>query len=293
VVELDEAPPASPKSIRPKACPSLEYSICASDKSHVFDFAKPHMRGREGQRERASEINLGTGYRRSGRTVALGAAVAAFLAGCGGESETVTGDPSASSSVAAPATEGEDSPAWGPVTASVMQSVLPVFCSDANAADGFVGTAFRVSNGAVTASHVVAACRPGTTISIGGGTGTGTVSTNDRTHDLALVKYQRPWDPMQNTDPDPTPLRLESRAAHVGEPLALLGIPEFPLLGNPFKRQVTVVTGHVLATNRTQVLRSDTETPETLKDAIEVVVPGVAPGESGGPAIDLAGRLWA
>ena len=92
---------------------------------------------------RASEINLGTGYRRFGRRVALGAVLAAFLAGCGGQSETVTGDPSAPSLTAAPSTAAAVSPVWGPVTARVMQSVLPVFASDQNAADGFVGTGFR------------------------------------------------------------------------------------------------------------------------------------------------------
>ena len=102
---------------------------------------------------------------------------------------------------------------------------------------------------------------------------------------------QEYWNP--GTDPNPTPLRLESRPAYVGEPLALLGIPAFPLLGNPFKRPVTVVIGHVVATNRTQVLTSGEgeEARETLRDAILVAVPGVVKGDSGGPAVDSAGKV--
>lgn len=202
----------------------------------------------------------------------------------------VTGDPSAASLTAAPSTAASVTPVWGPVTARVKRSVLPVFCSGANAADGFVGTGFRVSDGVVTASHVAAACPRATAISFEGET-FGTVSADDPGHDLALVTYQSEAYPLENTDPDPTPLRPESRAAYVGEPLALLGIPALALLGSPFKRQVTVVTGHVVATNRTQVLTSATDTRETLKDAIEVAVPGVASGESGGPAVNLAGKV--
>jgi hypothetical protein len=106
---------------------------------------------------------------------------------------------------------------------------------------------------------------------------------------LARLTYTRYPNP--DSDPDPTPLRLETRPAYVGQPLALLGIPKLPLLGNPFKREATVVTGHVVATNRTQVLTSDEGPGETLRDAILVAVPGVVQGESGGPAVNSAGRV--
>ena len=178
----------------------------------------------------------------------------------------------------------------GPVTSMVKASVLPVFCPGSDAGDGFEGTGFWVRNGVVTASHVVAACPPGTTIDVGDGLG-GTVSTDDRSHDLALVTYQSLGYRAPNTSPDPKPLRLESRPAYVGEPLALLGIPALPVFGNPFKREVIVATGHVVATNRTQVVTSANGAPETLRDAIEVAVPGVVSGESGGPAIDSAGKV--
>jgi hypothetical protein len=101
-----------------------------------------------------------------------------------------------------------------------------------------------------------------------------------------------PWRSAEvTTDTDPTPLRLETKPAYVGEPLALLGIPELQLPGNPFKRQVTVAIGHVVATNRTQVLTTANGARETLRDAILVAVPGVVQGESGGPAVDSAGKV--
>jgi S1-C subfamily serine protease len=139
----------------------------------------------------------------------------------------------------------------------------------------------------VTASHVLGP--PATTIFLGAGTGT--VSTNDPSHDLGLVSYQSPGVPEDFRNPDPKPLQLESRPAYVGEPLALLGIPALPLLGNPFTPQVTVVHGTVVATNRTHVLTSAEGAGETLTDVIEVAGPGVSPGQSGGPAIDRAGKV--
>ena len=48
---------------------------------------------------------------------------------------------------------------------SLGASVVPVFCSGPDTPDDFVGTGFSLRNGVVTASHVVAACPSGTTIS--------------------------------------------------------------------------------------------------------------------------------
>ena len=238
---------------------------------------------------RASEINLAAGDRGSGRRVAVGGVLAALLAGCAGQTKAVTGDPSAPSLTPAPSTTTAVDPVRWPVTARVKRSVLPVSCSAPDTANEFVGSGFRVSDGVVTASHVVADCPPRTTFSLGSGSG-GAVST-DATHDLALLGYEKYWNP--GTDANPTPLRLESRPAYVGEPLALLGIPASSSLGNSFKRPVTVAIGHVVATNRTQVLSSaqGKGAGETLRDAILVAVPGVAPGESGGPAVNSAGKV--
>jgi S1-C subfamily serine protease len=141
----------------------------------------------------------------------------------------------------------------------------------------------------VTASHVLALCPDVTTISVGDGTAT--VSSNDRAHDLALLSYQSP-DPLLNRrNLNPKPLEPESRPAYVGERLALLGIPARPLLGDPFTPQVTVVQGTVVAINQTRVLTTSDGGRETLTDAILVAGQGVASGESGGPAIDRAGKV--
>jgi S1-C subfamily serine protease len=134
------------------------------------------------------------------------------------------------------------------------------------------------------------ACPPATTIGLGDGTGT--VSTNDTTHDLALLRYQSP-DPLRNSrNPNPKPLQPESRPAYVGESLALVGIPALgPALGDPFTHQVTVVQGTVVATNHLQVLTLAGGGRETLPNAILVACLGVASGESGGPAVDRAGKV--
>jgi len=242
----------------------------------------------------------GTGSRRSVRTVALGGVLAAVLAGCGGHTETVTGDASDPASTAvtgdasapgltvAPSTTRRASPVPGVVTGRVRRSVLPVSCFDPNAGDGFVGTGFRMKNGVVTASHVVGACPSGTTISFG--YGYGTVSIDDPTHDLAAVDQVAVY-PNPDTDPDPKTLQIEPRPAYVGQSLALLGIPAAPSFGSPFTHSVTVVPGTVVATHHPQVMTSAQGTRTTLKDTIEVAVPGVAHGQSGGPAIDSAGKV--
>lgn len=176
------------------------------------------------------------------------------------------------------------------ITSKVEKSVLAVTCGGPNdAVSGFVGTGFRIKTGVVTASHVLGACPQGATFGLGDGTGT--LSTSDPNHDVALMGYQGP-DPLRNSrNPDPKPLQLASRPAHVGEPLALVGIPAFPLLGSPFTPQVTVVQGTVVVTNHPHVVTTAEGGRETLRDAIEVACPGVAPGESGGPAVDSAGKV--
>ena len=234
------------------------------------------MKAEASSQSRWMAAERGTGYRPPVRRVALGGVLAAVPAGCGGQTKTVTVVTCAPALTAAPTTTTAASPVPEPVMARVERSVLPVSCSSQNAGSGFVGTGFRVRNGVVTASHVVVACPPGTTIRPGDGTGT--VSTDDPTRDLALVTYQSPAFPQRSLDPNPKPLRLESRPAYVGEPLALLGVPALPLLGNPFTLQVTVVPGNVVATNHTQQLTSAEGVRETLTDAIEVACPGVVPG---------------
>lgn len=243
----------------------------------------------------------GAGSRPPARTAALGGVLAAVLAGCGGQTGTLTGDASdpALTAVAGdtsapaltvmPSTPSSARPVPGAVTGRVTGSVLPVSCSaDPNAGDGFVGTGFRTKHGVVTASHVVGACPSGTTISFG--YGYGTVSIDDPAHDLAVVDQSGVY-PNPDTDLSPKPLQLEPKPAFAGQGLALLGIPALPSLGSPFKRPVTVVPGTVVATHHAQLLTSAQGARRTLQDTIEVAVPGTAHGQSGGPAVDSAGKV--
>jgi S1-C subfamily serine protease len=111
----------------------------------------------------------------------------------------------------------------------------------------------------------------------------GTASVVDRTHDLALVTDQ-------SLISSRSPLRPESASVYVGEPLALIGMPGLSGFSS-FQSRLEVVTGTVVATNRTVHLGSSAGGRETLTDAIEVAAAGVVSGESGGPAIDAAGNV--
>lgn len=109
----------------------------------------------------------------------------------------------------------------------------------------------------------------------------------DSRHDLALGVFgASPW------GSPPPPLQAESARPWVGEPLALIGMPvlsQDPLSG--FTSTATITRGIVLATHQTQQLMSAAGVPETLTDAIRVTDSGVVAGESGGPAIDAAGKV--
>jgi S1-C subfamily serine protease len=233
---------------------------------------------------RVVETLSGTGYGVLVRRIALAGVLMGVMAGCGGQAKTATDVRPATAATAEASTTSAARPLPG--TSRLEQSVLPVSCFSPNAGADFVGTGFVVRTGVVTSSHVLAACPPATTIQLGGTPGT--ISTNDPTHDLALVTYQSP-DPQDSRDPKP--LQPESKPVYIGEALALLGIPARPALGNPFTHQVTVVQGTVVATNHTQVLTSPDGGHETLTDAILVACSDVSQGESGGPAVDAAGKV--
>jgi S1-C subfamily serine protease len=175
------------------------------------------------------------------------------------------------------------------VIARVEKSVRSALCYAPGVSDHLIGTGFIIASGLVTASHVVAACPAGTEILVGldtapGPANSGTVSIDDRTHDLALVTYQ-PLDSSRQR-----PLRLESAPAYVGEPVALIGAPGFSGFSG-FQSLLQVVPGTVVATNRIVQLTLSSGGRETLTDAIEVAAAGVVAGESGGPAIDAAGNV--
>jgi S1-C subfamily serine protease len=174
------------------------------------------------------------------------------------------------------------------VIARVKKSVRSVYCDRPNVLADFTGTGFFIASGFVTASHVVAACPAGARLLLGldhdlDPDYSGTVSIDDRTHDLALMARQA-------LDSRGRPLRLESAPAYVGEPLALIGVPGLSGFSS-FQSRLEVVPGKVVATNRTVQLTLSAGGRETLTDAIQVAAEGVVAGESGGPAIDAAGNV--
>lgn len=230
------------------------------------------------------------------RRIALAGVLIVVISGCGGQTKTTPIVGSAPAATAASSTTTAARPLSGRVISKVAKSVLPVSCFNTDPASGLVGTGFRFRTGVVTASHVLAACPPATPFQLGaGGEGRdppviGSVSTNHPTHDVALVTYV--WQDPQGTRDPPKPLQPESRPAHVGEQLALLGIPALgPALGDLFTLPVTVVQGTVVATDHPQMLTFANGGRETLTDAILVAARGVVPGDSGGPAIDAAGNV--
>jgi S1-C subfamily serine protease len=218
------------------------------------------------------------------RGAALLGGMAAVLVGCGGQTKTVTVTRPAPPLTAAPsAITTTATPVPKSIAASAEKSVLAVNCFvPTTGSSYFEGTGFKVASGVVTASHVVAAC-PTPTIVFGGASGY--LKVVDSRHDAALVTY------VDSPGSSPQPLRAESARPYVGEPLALIGIPA--VSQNPLSplvsEEATVITpGIVLATHQTQQLDAGRE---TLTDAIRVAASGVVPGESGGPAIDAAGKV--
>ncbi len=146
----------------------------------------------------------------------------------------------------------------------------------------FEGTAFIVAGpavattqqtsygNAITASHVVSACGAGSTVTAIGPVNV-SLGQNDVTHDLALLSISGELTP---------PLPIESAPPHVGEQVALLGDAH---------QQPQVTQGTITAVDVPQTL-TDGGSTETLSDAIQVQTSSIA-GESGGPAIDAAGKV--
>jgi Trypsin-like peptidase domain len=225
---------------------------------------------------------------------------AAMLAGCGAGSRTVTitatptrTTPISTTAKTTPTTRARSSQV--PVSASVIarteNAVVDAGCSttgQTGVARTELGTAFAIVPGNtslfITASHVAAMCVGG---SMGANDATVAVTEDDVTHDVAVL---------QETDGGPPvvlgALRLSTGAVHVGELVALIGYSgQTGALRKKVDRPLSAVPGIVTATNRPQTLTSPQGLRETLADTIEVAAPGVMPGESGGPAIDAAGKV--
>lgn len=166
------------------------------------------------------------------------------------------------------------------VVSTAQQSLMSIGCNLPGGTFQSQGTAWMVAGppqpslqgagSAVTASHVVTACGQGSQVQAFGPEGL-SLGYNDVTHDLALVSVSGEIS---------VPLPIETSPPHVGEQLALLGAAQ---------QQPEVTQGQVVAINVKQTLSGEGST-ETLADAIKVRASAIH-GESGGPAIDAAGKV--
>ena len=179
------------------------------------------------------------------------------------------------------------------MVANAQSFVHRVQCSDESGSESFLGTGFDISNGVVTASHVISGCSAGPLNDLVYEQVKADVLTDDPTHDLALLASARMSPTAVVGGQAVQPLTLETAPAHVGEPVVLLGIPGSP--PNEDSETATISSGNIIATNGTATLtKHDNLTgetsAETLNDAIAIDAPASA-GESGGPAIDAAGKV--
>jgi S1-C subfamily serine protease len=197
------------------------------------------------------------------RAAALPLALLAVApAGCGGSSSVTV---AASHPVAARA------------VARAERAMVRAQCTQVNG-EQRIGSGFQVAAGIVTASHVMAPCAAGTAAATVGAGVAASVARDDPRHDYALL----------HSSLSMPRLRLEKRPVSVGDQVVLLGIPGDQTTGNAFPE---AVYGHVVATKQPVTLRG--EQTERLNDAIEVSIAAgsAVPGNSGGPAIDAAGRV--
>jgi S1-C subfamily serine protease len=226
------------------------------------------------------------------RTAIVVAAVAALSAGCGRQSgtATVTVIRTVSSIKAGPSTRGPAAPVSASVIARAEYSVVDAACTttgQSGVQTSELGTAFAIVPGNasvfITASHVAAMCVGG---SMGANDATVAITRDDVTHDLAVLQETDGGPPVV-----PRALGLNEGGVRVGEPLALIGYSGQTGAVGKVGRLLVAVRGTVVATNQPQTLTSPQGLRETLSDTIEVAADGVSPGESGGPAIDAAGKV--
>jgi S1-C subfamily serine protease len=190
------------------------------------------------------------------------ALVSVALAGCGG-----------SSSIVAVASH----PFPPGVIARAEQAMVRTQCTQPSG-EQRIGSGFQVAAGIVTASHVMAPCAGGTASATVGAGVAAAVALDDPQHDYALL----------HSSLSMPRLRFARAPVSVGEQVVLLGIPGDKVTGNAFPE---AVYGSVVATNQPVTLQG--EQSEQLRDAIEVAIAAgsAVPGNSGGPAIDAAGRV--
>jgi S1-C subfamily serine protease len=180
---------------------------------------------------------------------------------------------------------GATAPPAAAVAAPVVQgaegSVIRVRCTNADVSDDLlsaaIGTGFMTSAGIVTAAHVISSCASAGPGSISAGPFVASVSEDDPTDDLALMRLGAVGT---------TPLSLQGQLPSNGARVELLGSP-----GLASGVNLQPISGTVVATNAPVTLYSANGSSEMLTGTIVVAANGVAEGYSGGPAIDAAGQV--
>ena len=147
----------------------------------------------------------------------------------------------------------------------VRRSVVTIRYSGRGTADRGLGTGFVVGDGLIATNlHVIGEARPITVELDGGRTHEVTaVHASDRASDLAIVRIDAR---------DLVPLQL-------GDPATLADGSEVVAIGNPHGLERSIVAGRVSG-------RRDVDGI----DMIQVAIP-IEPGNSGGPLVDLEGRV--
>jgi len=165
------------------------------------------------------------------------------------------------------------------VVARAARSVVTVRCINTNLSASEIlsatGTGFITSEGVVTASHVVSTCASSGPGTVSAGAYVASVNRDDPSHDVALIGLSSVA----------SPLPLGTTLPSTSDPVELLGCAGSSTGG------VTPLGGTVTATGATVTLHAEDGGQETLTNMIVVSANGVIPGDSGGPAIDAAGRV--
>ncbi len=152
----------------------------------------------------------------------------------------------------------------------------------------YIGSGFMTSAGLVTAFHVVRRCAVG---QIEGGHITVTlpyldgrlktfyvkIKSESPEHDLALLQTGNDFRQLI--------LPLARSTPRLNEIVDLIGYP-----GDDLKKPDSVY-GPISPVEAPEELTDPRGQPETLPDELEVVLSGVKPGESGGPAINASGQV--
>lgn len=232
----------------------------------------------------------GSGSRHRARLVA-GVAVLSLVAGAGGgfvggrladdpgAAVVVTSSPTITATVASTSEE-----TIALVAEAVGASVVSVSVSSGPTSAEGSGVVFSADGLVITNAHVVSDAGPSADIQVtfaDGSTADANVVGSDPAHDIAVLRAQGVSDLTPATFGTATDLQVGDTVVAFGSPLGLAG---------------TVSSGIVSALHRSVEIATDSPGPldatssTTLTDAIQTDA-AVNPGNSGGPLVDLSGRV--